>query len=63
VPAVHAAPVFMDTEATVDKVIGFIEQAGREGIDLLVCPEIFVPGYPYWIEAFAPLDQQGANAA
>ncbi|MDW6064572.1 nitrilase-related carbon-nitrogen hydrolase [Streptomyces sp. FXJ1.4098] len=39
VAAVHAAPVFMDTEATVDKIIGFIEQAGREGIDLLVFPE------------------------
>jgi predicted amidohydrolase len=63
VAAVHAAPVFMDTEATVDKAVGFIEQAGREGIDLLVFPETFVPGYPYWIEAYAPLDQQGADAA
>ncbi|MFB7914466.1 carbon-nitrogen hydrolase family protein [Streptomyces sp. NPDC056061] len=63
VAAVHAAPVFMDTEATVDKVIGFVERAGREGIDLLVFPETFVPGYPYWIEAYAPLDQQSANAA
>ncbi|MEV5203401.1 carbon-nitrogen hydrolase family protein [Streptomyces sp. NPDC053720] len=63
VAAVHAAPVFMDTEATVGKAIRFIEQAGREGIDLLVFPEAFVPGYPYWIEAYAPLDQQGANAA
>ncbi|MFI9626153.1 carbon-nitrogen hydrolase family protein [Streptomyces sp. NPDC052042] len=63
VAAVHAAPVFMDTEATVDKAVGFVEQAGREGIDLLVFPETFVPGYPYWIEAYAPLDQQSANAA
>ncbi|MFE7413164.1 carbon-nitrogen hydrolase family protein [Streptomyces laurentii] len=63
VAAVHAAPVFMDTEATVDKAVGFIEQAGREGIDLLVFPETFVPGYPYWIEAYAPLDQQAADAA
>ncbi|MEU3077657.1 carbon-nitrogen hydrolase family protein [Streptomyces laurentii] len=62
VAAVHAAPVFMDTEATVDKAVGFIEQAGREGIDLLVFPETFVPGYPYWIEAYAPLDQQAVDA-
>jgi len=60
---VHAAPVFMDTEATVDKVVQFVEQAGRDGVDLLVFPETFVPGYPYWIEAYAPLDQQAANAA
>ncbi|MFE1406129.1 carbon-nitrogen hydrolase family protein [Streptomyces sp. NPDC058770] len=63
VAAVHAAPVFMDTEATLDKVVGLVERAGREGIDLLVFPETFVPGYPYWIEAYAPLDQQAANAA
>ncbi|MFF2900277.1 carbon-nitrogen hydrolase family protein [Streptomyces sp. NPDC057966] len=63
VAAVHAAPVFMDTEATVDKAVALIEQAGREGVDLLVFPETFVPGYPYWIEAYAPLDQQAANAA
>lgn len=62
VAAVHAAPVFMDTDATVDQVIGFIEQAGRDGIDLLVFPETFVPGYPYWIECYPPLQQVAANA-
>nr|AAR97463.1 nitrilase [uncultured organism] len=60
--AVHAAPVFMDTDATIDKVIGFVEQAGREGIELLVFPETFVPGYPYWIECYPPLQQVAANA-
>ncbi|MFJ1890561.1 carbon-nitrogen hydrolase family protein [Streptomyces sp. NPDC088170] len=63
VAAVHAAPVFMDTGATVDKAVALIERAGREGIDLLVFPEAFVPGYPYWVEAYAPLDQQAVNAA
>ncbi|HEV7976300.1 carbon-nitrogen hydrolase family protein [Amycolatopsis sp.] len=61
VAAVHAAPVFMDTEATVDKVIGFVQQAGQQGIDLLVFPEVFVPGYPYWIECYPPLQQVAAN--
>ncbi|MEV5544055.1 carbon-nitrogen hydrolase family protein [Saccharopolyspora shandongensis] len=61
VGAVHAAPVFMDTNATIDKVVGFVEQADREGIDLLVFPETFVPGYPYWIECYAPLQQVAAN--
>ncbi|MEV0053184.1 carbon-nitrogen hydrolase family protein [Saccharopolyspora shandongensis] len=61
VAAVHAAPVFMNTEATIDKVIGFVEQAGRDGVELLVFPETFVPGYPYWIECYPPLQQVAAN--
>ncbi len=44
--AVHAAPVYMDKTATLQKVIRLIKQAGEEGIDLLVFPETFVPGYP-----------------
>ncbi len=46
VAAVHAAPVFMNKAATTDKVIGLIEQAGKENIELLVFPETFIPGYP-----------------
>lgn len=46
VAAVHAAPVFMNKDATTKKVIGLIEQAGKEKIELLVFPETFIPGYP-----------------
>ncbi|KAK2809036.1 hypothetical protein FQN50_004089 [Emmonsiellopsis sp. PD_5] len=60
--AVHAAPVFMDKKATTEKVIRLIEQAGRENIDLLVFPETFIPGYPYWIECYPPLKQTAALA-
>jgi nitrilase len=43
--AVHAAPVYMDKEATLAKVAGFIKNSkGR--VDYLVFPEAFVPGYP-----------------
>jgi len=48
--AVHAAPVFMDVEATLTKACKFIEEAGQQKIALLVFPEVFVPGYPYFIE-------------
>lgn len=44
--AVHAAPVYMDKDATLKKVIQLIKQAGEEGINLLIFPETFVPGYP-----------------
>lgn len=63
VAAAHVAPVFMDKDATIDKAIEYIIEAGKQGVELLVFPEVFVPGYPYWIECFAPLDQVAANAA
>lgn len=58
--AVHAAPVFMDKNATVDKACGIIREAGQQGVELLAFPETFIPGYPYFIECYAPLDQQSA---
>ncbi|PGG99231.1 hypothetical protein AJ79_08623 [Helicocarpus griseus UAMH5409] len=60
VAAVHAAPVFMNKKATTEKVIKLIEQAGKEKIELLVFPETFVPGYPYWIECYPPIKQAPA---
>lgn len=46
--AVQAAPVFLDTDATVDKVCALIEEAARNGARLVAFPEVFVAGYPYW---------------
>ena len=43
--AVHAAPVFMNKQATLEKVASFIQEA-EGSIDFLVFPETFVPGYP-----------------
>ncbi|MDI1289253.1 MAG: carbon-nitrogen hydrolase family protein [bacterium] len=57
VAAVHAAPVFLDVEATIEKACRLIEQAGNEGVELLVFPEVFVPGFPYWINCYPPLLQ------
>lgn len=44
------APVWFDREATLDKVVDRIEQAGTEGLDLIAFGEALVPGYPFWIE-------------
>lgn len=60
--AVHAAPVYMSKKATIDKAVGLIEQAGAQGIKLLVFPETFVPGYPYFIECYPPLHYAPALA-
>ncbi|KAF2202662.1 carbon-nitrogen hydrolase [Delitschia confertaspora ATCC 74209] len=62
VAAAHAAPVFMDKVATIQKVISLIEQAAKEDVKLLVFPETFIPGYPYFIESYPPLQQVGALA-
>ena len=48
VAAVQAAPVFLDTHATIDKACRLIREAAGEGAALVVFPEVFVPAYPYW---------------
>jgi amidase/nitrilase len=46
--AAQIEPVYHDKEGTIDKACRWIETAGDEDVDLLVFPETFVPGYPYW---------------
>jgi nitrilase len=57
VAAAHATPVYLNVEATVDKACRLIGEAGAQGVDLLVFPEVFVPGFPYWINCYPPLLQ------
>lgn len=49
VAAVQAAPVFLDREATTAKAVDRILEAGRNGAELVVLPETFIPCYPMWI--------------
>ncbi|WP_038345090.1 carbon-nitrogen hydrolase family protein [Acinetobacter sp. A47] len=60
VAAVHAAPIFMNVKASLEKAIRYIEEAHKKGINLLVFPETFIPGYPYFIECYPPLKQTNA---
>ena len=52
--AVQAAPVFLNTAATPDKVEALAHEAARNGAQLIAFPEVFVPGYPYWSWTMTP---------
>ena len=43
------APVWLDKEKTVEKIIQFIDKAGKESCDLVVFGEALLPGYPFWL--------------
>ena len=53
--AVHAAPAFLDAEATVEMACGLIAEASRAGAQLIAFPEAFVPGFPVWASVQAPI--------
>ena len=49
VALVQAAPVMFDKKAGVEKAVKLIKEAGEKDVDLIVFPELFIPGYPYGI--------------
>lgn len=46
VAVVQAAPILFNREATVEKTVDLIKEAGREGAKLILFPEAFIPAYP-----------------
>jgi aliphatic nitrilase len=61
--AAHAAPVFLDATATVEKAVNLIGQAAKAGASLVAFPESFVPGFPVWTAVHAPIRTHDAFAA
>ena len=53
--AVQAAPVYLNREKTLDKVVALIEEASRQGAQFIVFPESFIPGYPYFAWLGTPM--------
>jgi nitrilase len=56
VAAVQAAPVLLDRDATIGRVVALAEQAAAQGARLVAFPEAFVPGYPEWVWRTRPWD-------
>ncbi|RAI02473.1 aliphatic nitrilase [Acuticoccus sediminis] len=54
--SVHAAPIFLDRAATLEKAISLIREAARNGAELIAFPETFIPAFPVWAALFAPID-------
>lgn len=54
--AVHAAPVFLDKEATTEKAISLMREAARSGAELVAFPETYIPAFPVWAALWAPID-------
>jgi nitrilase len=54
VAAVQAAPVFLDRDATIDKVAQLTKEAAGNGARLVAFPEAFVPTYPDWVWRTTP---------
>ena len=55
VAVAHAAPIFLDTEKTIQKACSIIEEAASHGASLICFPEAFVPGFPVWAALEAPI--------
>jgi nitrilase len=44
------APIWLDRQATTQKMLSYMEQAAGERCDLVVFGEALLPGYPFWVE-------------
>lgn len=56
VAGVHAAPVHMDRDRTLDKVDALTGEAARAGARIVAYPESFLPGFPLWCLVQRPID-------
>lgn len=50
VAAVQMAPVWLDRESTIAKVVARLHEAAAAGASLVTFGEALIPGYPFWIE-------------
>ncbi|MCS6806145.1 MAG: carbon-nitrogen hydrolase family protein [Blastocatellia bacterium] len=49
IAGIQAAPVFLNRQATLDKMLDAIAEAARNGASLCAFPEVYLCGYPAWL--------------
>ncbi len=54
--ACHAAPIYFDVGATVDKACALIAEAARAGAKLIAFPEAFICAFPVWSGLRSPVE-------
>lgn len=63
VAAVQATPAFLDCDCTVAKTVDLINEAARNGAELVAFPETWIPGYPLWLHASAAWEDPAMKRA
>lgn len=58
IASVQASPVLLNRRATIEKACDLIATAAREGAHLVVFPEAFVAGYPFWVWDIPPRENR-----
>lgn len=49
VAAVQGAPKYLDLQGTLARMKSILEEAADTGCGLIAFPEVYIPGYPYWV--------------
>ena len=49
------APCFLDSKETLSRCRKRILEAAQGGAELIMFPEVIVPGYPYWAMRMSPM--------
>jgi len=47
---VQHPPIFLNLAASIDRAEALIREAARDGADVIVFPEAWLPGYPVWLD-------------
>jgi len=51
---IQEAPYVLDKKRTIKKAVDIIDVVSDQGAELIVFPEVFIPGYPAWIWRLRP---------
>lgn len=60
VGAVQAEPTWLDLQGGVAKTIELIQQAGKDGVNVLGFPEVWLTGYPWYVRIIFSISSQSS---